>query len=250
VCWIYPLTGGGHGKVNVVSAITESCNYFFYWLGDKLGIDRISETTADFGFGSKTGIELPESTGNLATPEYKEEKLGMDWYAADNIITAIGQGYNLFTPLQLANYVATIANGGTVYSATILGTIRSADYSSVVYEQTPSAQRQIAGAEYLPLIQKGMKEVSRTGTAKSIFGNYPISVASKTGTVQRGGSAELNNGVFVCYAPADDPEIAIALVVEKGTSGATIMQIARDILDSYFQEEIRGTVSADNTLLP
>jgi penicillin-binding protein 2 len=251
VCWIYPLTGGGHGKLNVVSAIKESCNYFFYWLGDKLGIDRIAETAADFGLGSKTGIELPESAGNLATPAYKQEKLGTSWYAADNIITAIGQGYNLFTPLQLANYVATIANGGTVYSTTILGTIRSTDYSSVVFEQRPDALREITGAEYLPLIQRGMQEVSKSGTAKSVFGDYPIPVASKTGTVQReGASAELNNGVFVCYAPADNPEIAIALVVEKGTSGATIMHIARDILDFYFREEPKATVAADNTLLP
>ena len=251
VCWIYPLTGGGHGKVNVVSAIRESCNYFFYWLGDKLGIDRIAQTAADFGLGSKTGIELPESAGILATPEYKKEKLGISWYAADNIITAIGQGYNLFTPLQLANYAATIANGGTVYSTTILDAIRSADYSSVVYEQTPSALRQIDGADYLPLIQRGMRQVSESGTAKSVFGDYPIPVASKTGTVQVGGSsAELNNGVFVCYAPADDPEIAIALVVEKGTSGATIMHIARDILDFYFTEETTAAVAADNTILP
>ena len=251
VCWIYPLTGGGHGKVNVVSAIRESCNYFFYWLGDKLGIDRIAQTAADFGLGSKTGIELPESAGILATPEYKKEKLGISWYAADNIITAIGQGYNLFTPLQLANYAATIANGGTVYSTTILDAIRSADYSSVVYEQTPSALRQIDGADYLPLIQRGMRQVSESGTAKSVFGDSPIPVASKTGTVQVGGSsAELNNGVFVCYAPADDPEIAIALVVEKGTSGATIMHIARDILDFYFTEETTAAVAADNTILP
>jgi len=250
VCWIYPLTGGGHGKVNVVSALANSCNYFFYWLGDTLGIDRISQTAADLGLGGKTGIELPESAGVLATPQYKREKIGQSWYAADNIITAIGQGYNQFTPLQLANYIATIANGGTVYSTTILSSIRSADYSALVYEKEPVAQRIIEGAEYLPIIQKGMLEVSREGTAKSVFANYPIAVASKTGTVQTGGGANLNNGVFVCYAPANDPEIAIALVVEKGTSGATIMQIAKDILDYYFAKETRPAAAADNTLLP
>ncbi len=253
VCWIYSNTGHGHGPENVVTALRDSCNYFFYQVADTLGINKISETAADFGLGSKTGIELSEKAGVLATPANKEELFGQVWYSANTIISAIGQDINYFTPIQLANYVATIANGGTRYSMTILNHIRSADYTSVVYTPEHKVLGQVAGSEYLRVIQEGMKLVASDGTAKSVFKNYPIPVAAKTGTVQSVhtlGKAALNTGVFVCYAPADNPEIAISLVVEKGTSGSTIMEIARDIMDYYFADKPAVTVAEDNTLLP
>jgi penicillin-binding protein 2 len=253
VCWIYSNTGHGHGPENVVTALRDSCNYFFYEVADNLGINKISETAADFGLGSKTGIELSEKAGVLATPANKEELFGQVWYSANTIISAIGQDINYFTPIQLANYVATIANGGTRYSMTVLNHIRSADYTSVVHTPERKVLGQVAGSEYLRVIQEGMKLVASDGTAKSVFRNYPIPVAAKTGTVQSVhtmGKAALNTGVFVCYAPANNPEIAISLVVEKGTSGSTIMEIARDIMDYYFDDRPSVTVAEDNTLLP
>lgn len=245
-CW----NRAGHGVENVVTALRDSCNVFFYALGDTIGIDAISETATEFGLGAKTGIELPESAGILATPEYKKNVVGETWYAADNIITAIGQGYNQFTPVQLANYIATIANGGTRYPMTMLSNIRNADFSTVVYEPTHQALGTISGSQYIPYLQQGMKLVASQGTASSIFKNYQVPVAAKTGTVQTGSSALLNNGVFVCYAPADNPQIAISIVVEKGTSGSTIMEIAKDVMDYYFKEKPSISVAQDNAILP
>lgn len=251
VCWIYPTTGQGHGLENVVTALRDSCNYFFYWLGDTIGIDAISETASDFGLGTKTGIELPENAGTVATPENKKELLDDNWYAADNMISAIGQDINYFTPVQLANYIATVANGGTHYALAMLNYIRSADFSSVVYQPQPKILNKINGSEYIPYLQEGMKLVASDGTASAVFKNYSVPVAAKTGTVQTsGGNAKLNNGVFVCYAPADNPQIAIALVVEKGTSGSTIMKIAKDIMDYYFKEKPDINVAQENTILP
>ncbi len=254
-CWIHGVTGGGHGVENVATALRDSCNYFFYWLGDLLretyGADALSSAAFDFGFGSKTGIELPEVTGNVSTPEYKTEEFGEAWYAADTIIMSIGQGYNYFTPIQMANYVATIANGGTLHSLTILSNIRSADFTSVVKEADNEAFGMIEGSEYLGIIQEGMKMAASEGGTASLFKDYPVSVAAKTGTVQTSQDSEiLNDGVFVCYAPADDPEIAISLVVEKGTSGGTIMGIAEDIMNYYFKNKAEVTVSEDNAILP
>lgn len=253
-CWIYEQTGVGHGYENVVTALRDSCNVFFYWLGDEVGNTALIKTAGDFGLGSRTGIELPEAAGILADRNWKVDK-GIDtgWWNADTYQAAIGQGYNQFTPIQMANYVATIANGGTHYSLTMLSNIRSADYTSVIYQPQPKVLNIVSGSEWIPYLQEGMKLVATDGTAKGVFKDYPIPVAAKTGTVQTGitmGNASLNNGVFVCYAPADDPQIAISLVVEKGTSGSTIMEIARDIMDYYFHEDAKPIVMEDNAILP
>lgn len=255
VCWIYANTGYGHGQENVRTALRDSCNYFFYWLGDKLDIDRIAPVAADFGFGTKTGIELPEKAGILATRQWKKDVLDEGWWAGDTLQASIGQGNSQFTPVQMANYVATIANGGTRYRLSVLSHIRSADYTSVVYAPAHQILGTVEGSEYIGIIQDGMKLVASDpkGTASSVFKNYPVSVAAKTGTVQSVhtmGNASLNTGVFVCYAPADDPEIAISIVVEKGKSGSTIMEIARDIMDYYFRDKPVVTVAEDNTILP
>lgn len=252
-CWIYPETNSGHGLESVVGAIRDSCDYFFYWLGDNIGIRAIADTAADFGLGSKTGIELAEKAGTIATPEAKKAAGQGEWFAANNMIAAIGQDLNLFTPVQLANYVATIANGGTHYSLTILDNIRSADFSSVVLKPQPKVMNMIQGSEYLSYIQEGMREVASSGTASSIFDGFFVKVAAKTGTVQSDltyGIEALNSGVFVCYAPADKPQIAISILVEKGTSGATIADISKDILSYYFKSNPSISVAKDNSILP
>ena len=247
-CWVYPYRT--HGVLNVVGALENSCNYFFFWAADQMDIDPLEETTREFGFGASTGIELGDAVGNVTSREYKRETLGEGWYKADTLITAIGQGHNMFTPVQIANYVATIANGGTLHKLTVLDRVVSSDYSTVLEEREPEVLNTIEDSEnYFSLLQQGMIAVAETGTASSVFSDYPVPVAAKTGTVQSD-TAEMNTGVFVCYAPADDPQIAIAVVVEHGGSGSALTQIAKDVLDQYFADDSFDTATqADDTLV-
>lgn len=247
-CWIY-ATGQTHGVLDVVGAIENSCNYFFYWVSDQMDIDQIADAAREFGFGSPTGIEIGDTAGHLATREYKMEVTGeTGWWKADTLITSIGQGLNEFSPLQIANYIAAIANGGTLYSTSILRYITDYDYSNVLLDKEPSVLNAIDDPEgYISILQEGMRAVASTGTAASVLSDYPVPVAAKTGTVQSDNAA-MNTGVFVCYAPADDPEIAIAVVVEKGGSGSALIDIARDLLDVYFAPGLEeGSVQSDNT---
>ena len=243
-CWIYPLTGVTHGRVNVVQALECSCNYFFMTVADQLPPDSagaaesLAQVAREFGLGVPTGIELAEYPGRLATPEWKRDYLDEGWYSADTVVTGFGQGYNRFTPIQLANYAATIANGGTLYSLTALRKVQSADFSEVLHMHEPLVLNQIEETEYIDVIKEGMVAVTTgsRGTARSVFGNYPIAVAAKTGTAQVEGR-DVNEGIFICYAPADNPEIAISIVVEKGGSGSAVMDIARMVFDYYFRSE-------------
>lgn len=252
-CWIYHTTGGGHGTVDLNRAIGVSCNYYFYWLGDTLGINAITNAAKLFGFGQSTGIEISDSAGIVASASYKEEVVGEQWYAADTLITAIGQGYSMFTPVQLANYTSAIANGGSINKLTLLNSVKSADYSETVYTQTSQILSQLNGesdAGILSILRKGMETVASEGTAASYFSNYGIKIACKTGTVESDVSAN-TNGVFVCYAPADDPEIAISIVVEKASSGAMLMDIAKDILDYYFYGRVYDVnTTGENIFVP
>lgn len=230
-CWIYP---DSHGSINVMEALAMSCNYFFYHVGDRTGIDNISKYAKQFGLGEETGIELFESTGVLATRAYKEENYGEDWYGGDTIQASIGQSFNLFTPMQMASYCATIANNGTRYAAHFLKEIKSHDNSEIVVKSEPNVLSTVeADQKYFDAIKQGMLNVSKYGTASSIFGNYPVSVAAKTGTVQLGENIE-NNAVFIAYAPYEDPQIAVAVVVESGGAGSAVTQIAKNIFDYYF----------------
>ena len=250
VCWIYSNTGGGHGELDLVGAIQNSCNVFFYWVGDNIGIDALSSAAREFGLGVPTGIEVDEDTGTLSTPEYKATIDPNPWYPADTIIASIGQGYNMFTPIQMANYCATIANGGNHYALTLLSKVKSADYSQVTLSPDPRVLNIIEERDYVRILQKGMEAVTvGEGSAQPVFEDAPVKVAAKTGTVQSDGST-VTNGVFICYAPAEDPEIAIAVVVEKGKSGITIMSAARQVVDYYFSEAEEQQVAAEYTLLP
>ena len=249
-CWIYPH--GSHGDVNTAKAIEVSCNYYFYTVGDLLGIDKLSEYAMRFGLGVSTGIELDESTGVMATQKYKEETTDTPWYNGDTLQAAIGQSFSVFTPLQLANYMATLANNGTRYKATILKAARSYDYSKSIFERKTVVLEDIdVPQEYYDAVHTGLYNVANSinGTAYQIFGNYPYKVAAKTGTAQLG-EAVTNNGVFICYAPYDDPEIAIAVVVEKGGAGSAIASIAKDVLDYYFNfKNSSVTLETENSLL-
>lgn len=247
-CWFYGR--GSHGDVNVTGALETSCNYFFYTIGDLLGIDRLVPYALSLGLGSETGIELPESLGIMSSPEYKMSTRGEQWRAGDTLQAAIGQFDSQFTPLQIASYVATIANDGVRYSTSLLKTVRSFDFADKVFERAPEVMSETEGTdEYYDAIKQGMKAVSLTGTAAEVFKDYPVSLAAKTGTAQLGTNVT-NNGVFVCYAPFDDPQIAIAVVVEKGGSGSGIASIVKEVLDYYFNfESSMATQDSELTLL-
>ena len=243
-CWIFNESRVGHGPLDIVQALEVSCNYYFLQVSDWLGPARegaqmLADAAQEFGLGIATGLEIPENPGRLALPEVREAITGeTSWYAADTLLAGFGQGDNRFTPVQLANYAATIANGGTLYSLSFLRSVRNPDFTEELFTHEPEILNVIEETQYIDIIQEGMVAVSRggRGTAREVFRNYHITVASKTGTVQIEGRA-YNDGVFVAYAPAENPEIAVSIVVEKGGSGSAIMDISRIIFDHYFRAE-------------
>lgn len=240
-CLIWTNKHTTHGTINVEEALMVSCNYFFYELGDRLSIDTIDATAKALGWGELTGVELPESQGQRANPETKAKTYtGVDatWYTADKITASIGQSEHRYTPLQMCSYAATLANRGTRYRCTFLSRVVSADYRTLVEESEPEVLSTLEiSDEAYEAYSTGMLMVSRQGmgSAYSTFGNYPVDVCAKTGTPQHG-SGGSDNCSFVCYAPADDPEIAISIFVEKGSSGAQLAPIAKAILDAYFNQ--------------
>jgi len=249
-CWIYRQYGGAtHGIQTVSQAITNSCNYFFYEMGYRLGITKLGEYAAMVGLGQPTGIEIPERTGYVAGPE-TSVKLGTEWYAGATTSAAIGQENNLFTPLQLANYVATLVNGGTHYSAHLLSSVRSADYSQVLYEHRPAVLNEIdIEEENLEALKKGMYEVTQSASVKAYFDALPVKAGAKTGTAQVNNNTS-TNATFVCFAPYDDPQVALCLVVENGSSGSSLASLAAEILQFYFSSsESMSSVSGENTLM-
>ena len=202
--------------------------------------------------GDPTGIELPEATGRRANPETKKELYdeGHDgWYDADTVAASIGQSENRFTPLQLCSYTAALANRGVRYTATLLKRVLSSDYQKLIRENQPVVASTLnISDEAYAAYSEGMREAVTSGTAYSAFVGYDVAVCAKTGTAQHG-SGGSDNASFVLYAPADDPEIAIAVYVEKGAQGGTLGTIARDILTAYFSEAgSTDTVPAENTL--
>ncbi len=249
-CWIYP---DNHGAINVVQALSESCNYFFYTVGLECGPTAIAATAEGLGLGEPTGIEIEELTGNRATIEYKAETIDgehNDWYDADTLMDAIGQSFNYYTTLQLANYAATIASGGNRYSLTLLDFVSSSDYSSVIFQNQPQLAHQMTEyTAFFPVITEGMVSSGSTGTGSRLFSDYKVTVATKTGTTQSDATTT-NSGIFICFAPAEDPEIAIAVTVENGKSGSTIMTVAKEMLDYYFSDSFNTSYPYENVLLP
>ncbi|WP_130848751.1 penicillin-binding transpeptidase domain-containing protein [Intestinimonas timonensis] len=250
-CWIYRDSGGWrtHEEENVSDAIMDSCNVFFFDAGRRLGISLLEQYAAAFGLGESTGIELSEATGWMDGPEYTESH-GQTWYEGNTLPAAIGQGNSRFTPLQLANYVATLANGGTHYSAHLLKEVKSNDYSQVVERYEPQVLNQLdIEPENLAAVTEGMLRVTTEGSAKTYFADLGVQVAAKTGSAQVSSETE-SNALFVCFAPYEDPEIALAIVVEKGGSGSTLANIAAEILEYYFSAGSgMETVTPENTLL-
>ena len=248
-CWIYSSNGGTHGLIDVTDAITVSCNYFFYEVGKQLGIAAIDRYAAAFGLGEPTGIEIPESVGTMTSPDYVNSLSGQRWTDGLTLQAAIGQAYDLFTPLQIANYVATLANGGTRYKAHLLKDVSAYDSAVPTYVYDEPAVEQIAiGEENLKAVLSGMRKLVTSGSIRAAFSRCAVDAAAKTGTAQTGGRGTKSNGVFVAFAPYDDPQIALALVIEKGGSGGALANAAVDILNAYFTAAA-ADVTGENSLL-
>lgn len=233
MCWIYREYGRTHGRINVSQAIEVSCNVFFYDTGRRLTIQLLDEYAGKFGLGQPTGIEIPENTGHVAGPAYTES-LGQTWHEGNVMYAAIGQENNQFSPLQLANYAATLANGGTRWSAHLLKEVKSSDNSQVIYQDkgTVLSQINITPAN-LEAVKKGMLAVAQKSGYYKALEDRGIQVCAKTGSAQVSSDSE-SNAVYVCFAPADNPQIAMAVVVEKGGAGAELAGIASDVMNYYF----------------
>ncbi|MDE6107919.1 MAG: penicillin-binding protein, partial [Oscillospiraceae bacterium] len=250
MCWIYRDTRGTHGFENVSEAIRDSCNIYFFETGLRLGIATINDYAGAFGLGKKTGLELYEETGQIAGPE-TSAKYGQTWYEGETMYASIGQGSTQVTPIQLANYVSTLVNGGNHYTAHLLKTVKSNDFTQVLEEYEPQVQNQIElSGEYLNAIKQGMRMAATTGTMGQHFANSPVAVGAKTGSAQVTGQATAN-AVLIVFAPYDNPEIAIATVVEKGGSGSRVAAIAADIVEYYFSNrDAMNAPNPENTLIP
>ena len=246
-CLTWTTSGRTHGHIDAAQALCVSCNYFFYHLADNERLDWnvVDATAKALGLGEKTGVELFEYTGYRANAETKallhtaEGESG--WYPADQIMASIGQSDNRFTPMQLCVYTSTLANRGTRYKATFLNRVVSSDYTKLEYVNEPVvvSQLEISNDAYYAYT-KGMRDVALTGTARTILKNYPIPVAAKTGTAETDNGSD--NGAFICYAPYDDPQIAIVVYGESAGHGRTMGQIAKALLDTYFQDELAGNL--------
>ncbi|KYO64774.1 penicillin-binding protein 2 [Thermovenabulum gondwanense] len=231
---------GGHGVVNMIKAIAESCNIYFFEMGRRLGIDLIEKYAKMFGLGQITGIELPgEKAGVVASREYKEKtfKKAEDkiWYPAETLDAAIGQGYHQFTPLQIACYISAIANEGYWMKPYIIKSIVDANGRTVFDSKPEIAGKVNVSKKTFEIVKQGMRGVvSPGGTAYGVFSNFPIPIAAKTGTAQWD-LKKAPHGWFVTFAPYDNPEIAIAVFIEQaGSGGSTGGPVARAILEEYF----------------
>lgn len=247
VCWYYTSYRRGHGYLNVSDAIKHSCNYFFYEVGYRTGIENLYKYSTYFGLGQKTGIELPsERSGNAAHAENVPNN--GQWYVSDTLSSAIGQSYNNFTPIQMAKYISMLANGGKNIDVTLIKTIQKADGTEVSKEEIDNFVSQKLGTtetteqisinpDNLQAVLEGMKGVTSEsgGTAYSYFRNFDIEVGGKTGSAQAGRNGEeITNAWFVGFAPYDDPEIAVVVLVENGGHGGYTAEAARDVIAQYF----------------
>ena len=212
-----------HGTMSLKNALARSCNYFFFELGRRTGIKTLNEYYKNFGLGIKTGVEVNDSSGILT--EYESD-------SGNTIQVAIGQ-LNAFTPLQLACYTSTLANGGTRYKATLIDSVISYNYSKTYIDNSPEVLGKFdINSTMLSQVKEGMLSVTEDGTGSTVFADYGIKVGGKTGTSQTNSGAD--HSVFIAFAPYDKPEIAISVVLEHGASTYTVTSIARAVLDSYF----------------
>ncbi len=221
---------GVHGNLSIRNALAKSCNVFFAEMGRRLGAELLGGFAKKFGIGIKTGIEIGESKGVLAGPEHSKE-VGAKWYESGSSQAAIGQSDNMITPLQLATYTATVANGGNRYRTHLVSKIMDYTRTKLIKNIEPEFVENVGVSEQnLNIVKEGMREVALSGTARD-FANYPIPIGAKTGTAQNSGS---DHTTFICFAPYDDPQIAISVVIAHGKTGIASKNVAKDIMNEYF----------------
>lgn len=231
---------GYHSSLNVKGALAKSCNYFFADLGRMLGIDAIDIYAEKFGLGVNTGVEVYETTGILA---------GRDstvWYDGNTCQAAIGQSDNAFTPMQLATYAATIANDGVRLRTHFVDKITDFAEEEVILNNGEPEVVETVGVstENMEIVQTGMRQVVTSGTASDVFKDYGIAVAAKTGTAENSGSDHVT---FIAYAPYDNPEVAVAVVIEHGGKGQYSMGVAKAMFDAYFKSTGKLDTSSAKT---
>ncbi len=246
--WLIPkgnAEGEALGWINFKEALSKSDNVYFYEMGNRLGIDNLEKYARMFGLGAKTGIKLlGESEGLVANKKYKEKVFGEDWYLAETFDAAIGQGFQLATPLQLAMMISQIANGGQRYQPYLVDKITSpAGQVIKTFEPEKTGSINIS-AGTLQLIRQSLREVAlEGGTGAFAFHDFPIPIAGKTGTAENSHGSD--HGLFVAYAPFDSPRIAVAVIVEQGGFGAgSAVPIAKKILEAAFNVNQPLTVNA------
>ena len=255
-CWYYESYHRGHGPLNVAGAIQKSCNYFFYETAYRMGIDNLVRYAKYFGLGNKTGIELPsETAGILASPE-TSKKLNKNWTSGNTLQAAIGQGDNAFSPIQMAKYIAMVANGGNKVNPTIVKTILNSDGTEASKFEIDNFAKEKLGLtsneeehidisqDTLQTVLEGMRSVTDTGgTASSVFKNYDIEVGGKTGSAEAGNNV---NAWFAGFAPYDNPEIAVVVMVENGGHGYYTAEVAKEIISEYFGMNINSNEIQEN----
>ena len=260
-CWLYNDYGYGHGPLNVSGAIEKSCNFYFYTVGSRTGIEAIDRYARYFGLGRKTGIELPNETpGLLAAPELVSQREGRNWSEADTIIAAIGQSYNDFSPIQVSKYISMLANGGKNIDLSIIKSVTLSNGTQVSDSEieefldrklgrTKETVEEIPiNQEYLQAVLKGMESVtdSEGGTAYQIFRDFNISVGGKTGSAEAGPNV---NAWFVGFAPFENPEVAVVVMVENGGHGFYTAEVVRDVIQEYFGMNVENLVEDMSTSL-
>ena len=248
--WREPKKGGHGSSVDLNQAITESCDVFFYEIGARVGIDALSSISQKFGLGEKTGLDLPgETTGIMPSRQWKIEKRGSAWFDGDTINMSIGQGFMLVTPIQLALMTGIIANKGRFMSPQLIKSVNSIPTKNQFLNTLFEIQD-----EHWKYIHNAMANVvhSSTGTAKLINKDLNYKIAGKTGTAQvisisaeedydksKIDPSQWDHALFIAFAPLDDPEIAVALIVENGEFGSvTAAPIAKSVLDAYMKNRI------------
>lgn len=265
-CWYYTDYHRGHGLLNVSGAIEKSCNFFFYETGDRMGIETLAKYARYFGLGVKTGVELPsETAGAMATPEYAKT-VGVTWSKGQTINASIGQGLDSFSPLQMTKYISMLANGGKPVDVSIVKSIRKPDGTEASKEEISNFVNQKLGIteestedlninqDNLNAILQGMKSVTSdtTGTAYVRFRDFGIEVGGKTGSAEAGkdeNGKDIVHAWFAGYAPFDNPEIAIVVMVENGGHGNYTAEVVRDIMGEYFgmnTQDVQEDMSAQS----
>lgn len=245
-CW----DKNGHGNENFVGALADSCDIYFYEMGLRLGIDNIERYSRLWGLGKYTGINLPgEAAGLVPNRQWKQQNLAEEWFEVENLFVSIGQGFHMYTPLQLANVVSAVANGGTLYKPRLV---------SQIIGQNGEVKQQFGPEEIgkvplnpatLNLLREGLRKVATDGTAGGVFEGFPVPVAGKTGTAENPPYDDF--ALFACYAPLDEPTIAIVVVVEQGGHGGSAAgPIARKTMEAAFNINQPSLLERPNILKP